>query len=101
MNYNFIVKKINDEEKSVVRSTNNRIVVEIVENPLWNVSTSDIKLSDPNLIACVFRYHEGVKVVVEEHILIPFTKEYHKLFGEEARKTNEDVYLVNMDAIYF
>lgn len=101
MNYNFIVKKINDEEKSVVRSTNNRIVVEIVENPLWNVSTSDIKLTDPDLIACVFKYQEGVKVVVEEHILIPFTKEYHKLFGEEARKTNEDVYLVNMDAIYF
>lgn len=101
MNYNFIVKKINDEEKAVVRSTNNRIVVEIIENPLWNVSTSDIKLSDPNIIACVFRYPEGVKVVVEEHSLIPFTKEYHKLFGEEVRKTNEDVYLVNMDAIYF
>ena len=101
MNYNFIVKKTNDEEKAIVRSTNNRIVVEIVENPLWNVSTSDIKLSDPNIIACVFRYQEGVKVVVEEHSLIPFTKEYHKLFDETSRKTDEDVYLVNMDAIYF
>lgn len=100
MNYNFIVKKTNDEE-AIVRSTKKRIVVEIVENPLRDVSTSDIELSDPNIIACVFKYREGVKVVVEEHSLIPFTKEYQELFDETSRETNEDVYLVNMDAIYF